>query len=150
MKKLVVVLIAFSLLACHKVKNTPIPSSYNLYSMDSCYKKTTWTKSLIFSTLMGSWQMNQKFGGWTGNVPPDNVLLKFTADSLLTVYKDGKFLSSNKFYLGRNYIDSNYYSVKPDTASGYAFGRIIFCGNEVVFSDDIVDGIDYYYARVSK
>ena len=147
MKKLTVILLALALFACDKKKNTSTTKP-DIGTILTCFEQTTWNSAKLNSYLSGYWQMNRAFGGWVGEMPIENVKLRFYHSDSLTIYKDGVVLSTSKYHIDSS--GNNIYEVVTDSFTQYTPGRVMYCSNQIVFNSSFVDGNDYYYAKVSK
>ena len=151
MKK-VIVIISFVIAgliihSCKKDKSSEI----DWKAIKECNNAMHLDTTAVASNLVGKWQLKAWYCGFCtepGTHNPDKtVIISFTSARLFTVTENSTIVTQGNWYIGK--VDTNNWGLQTSSPSRYLFGYILFCDNQVMFSDSYIDGADNLFDKVN-
>jgi hypothetical protein len=139
--------------ACKKTEEKIMPQQQlppiTFDSMFHCHAQTIWDSATIHNALLGKWQWTFIKCYWN---PEDanseeykNLSLEFKNDNTLVVKIDGQ-ISQTATWNVMN-LNDGYFKLLVSQFVPQLFGRILFCGDKVLFYDSYTDGCDNYFKK---
>ena len=107
-----------------------------------CNKSQNLDTTAISNKLIGSWRWVKHSCFSKGNTTQadQNVKVTFRGDHSFSVNDHSNTLTQGIWNLIQ--VDGNSWGLHMSSASEILYGRILFCGNEVLFNDSYIDGCD--------
>ena len=101
----------------------------------------------IINKLSGSWIWKTYACGDNGKIHPADktVKLTFSTNGTFTVNENTSMVTQGTWKIKPE--DGTLYGLDLSQSSTYLFGRMLFCGNELLFNDSYVDGCDYLFTK---
>jgi len=112
----------------------------------TCHKSQNLDSVAISSKLVGSWKWMVQYCLWERKTTHANkkITVVFRSDSSFSVLENQAVLTQGTWILKPEDGD---WSVDLSSPSEYLYGKILFCGNEVLFNKSYVDGCDNLFER---
>jgi len=121
----------------------------SLDSLTRCYNSSPWDSASIHTTLLGkwNWEVIQCFGKpeFANAADYKTLEVDFLHDSNVTV-RDSSGVSDTSTWVVVN-LNDGYFGLKTTPLILQLPGRIIICGDRIVFSDSYTDGCDNFFVR---
>jgi len=101
----------------------------------------------ISSKIAGSWTLIKQRWGSNGKVvmADKNIKVTFNSNSTYTVLEDSAILAQGNWSL--KILFDNWWGLNLTSPSSYLNGFISFCNNQVLFSDNYLDGNDNLFEK---
>ena len=137
---LICLTIVAGLISCKKEK-------LDINSFWFCHQSLNLDSAQVTSRLAGSWIWAKQSCFWTGvTISADkNVKLTFKTDQTFSVTEESNMLTQGTWKLKQ--VDGSSWGLDISSPSEYLFGRILFCGNQVLFNDSYIDGCDNLFKK---
>ena len=134
-----------SVISCKKDIDPPIAIDETW----NCYHQKQWSNQDIHDSLIGSWEL--KYGGLYStdvqSTPKEQngKFVEFSYDSVFI------FNAKRILILASTWVvtdgDADTYSLKLKNSIVGLYGRILICGDWVIFNSSYRDGVDSYFRR---
>ena len=113
----------------------------------NCNKNQQLDSATISSKMVGSWKWTKQSCFESKTIKADkNVIASFNANGTFTVSENATVITQGSWTLEK--IDTDLWELDCSPTSSYLFGRILFCGEEVLFNDSGLDGCDNLFKRI--
>jgi hypothetical protein len=139
--------------SCKKTKTTNSPQLQKppiaLDSMLLCYGQTSWDSTSIHNALVGKWQWEYIKCYWNpenaNNEDFKNLSIEFKQKDTLEVNQNGQITQISSWDIVK--LNDGYFKliVKPIVLQ--LPGKVLFCGDRVLFYDSYIDGCDNYFKK---
>lgn len=160
MKPIIAILILlFAVMAvqisCKKANETEvIPIQKPPIALDSiltCYKQRKPDSADIRNSLLGKWQWTFIKCYWN----PENAnsedykthSIEFKQNDSVEVKVNGQLTQKSSWKLTK--LNDGYYKLSMNPIVVLLPGKVLFCGDQVLFYDSYVDGCDNYFKRLN-
>ena len=118
-------------------------------SLLHCYGQVSWDSASIHNALIGTWNWEFIKCYWN---PEDangddykNVSIVFRQNDSLEVKVNNQITQAASWKISR--LSDGYFKVTTAPLVVYLPGKILLCGNRVMFYDSYTDGCDNYFKR---
>ena len=134
--------IVAGLTACKKDK-------LDIISFWECNQSQHLDSLAIPGKLIGSWKWSKQSCFWAGKTisANKNIQVTFKNDQTFSVSEDAITLTQGTWKIGKADVSS--WGLDLSSPSEYLFGRILFCGNQVLFNDSYRDGCDNLFDKLN-
>jgi hypothetical protein len=139
--------------SCKKTKTTNTPQLQKppiaLDSMIQCYGQTSWDSNSIHNALVGKWQWEYIKCYWNpenaNNEDFKNLSIEFKQNDTLEVRQNGQIIQISSWDIVR--LNDGYFKLIVNPIVLQLPGKVLFCGNKVLFYDSYIDGCDNYFKK---
>lgn len=150
-------MVALSMIAiqssCNKAKTTdtvqPPKPPIALDSMLICSGQTNWDSASLHNALVGKWQWEYIKCYWypekANNEDFKNLTLEFKQHDSLEVKLNGLVTQNSSWHVTK--LNDGYFKLLVNPIVLQLPGKILFCGDRVLFYDSYVDGCDNYFQK---
>jgi hypothetical protein len=129
------------LCSCKKIK-------INLDSYYECSRNISGDSTAISQKLIGSWRWISKSCFWEGRLKPANkkMIVTFNNNQTFLISENGNTIAQGSWKLV--VADGSFWGIESSASGDYIIGRILFCKDELLFSDSYRDGCDKLFRKV--
>jgi hypothetical protein len=118
----------------------------DIASFNGCHKALNLDSAATAAKLLGTWKWDKRDCPGTPRTSPSDKNVRVTfVDSVFTVYQDTTTLTLGSWSLVP--VDANVFRLEMYPPNVYLHGEILFCDNEVLFSNNYLDGCDHLFFR---
>lgn len=123
-------------------------SGIDIQRLWDCNKSQNFDEVTLTSKLIGSWKWVAESCFWTGKTinADKDVIITLNQGGSFSVKEDSIEITNGIWKLKD--ADSGILGLDLDHKSGYLYGRILICDNEVLFNHSYIDGCDNLFLRV--
>ena len=130
----------FQIQSCKKDPSTDITQR-----LWDCNASQHFDSTKLATSMLGSWQWTESFS--ESIIKADkNIKVVFTSSGTFTVTEDASVKTQGKW--GLKIVDSGILGLTMDNSSEFLYGRILLCGDKILFNDSYRDGGDNLFTRV--
>lgn len=121
--------------------------SIGIVSIWQCNSVQNLDSAAISKKITGSWKWMKYscFDAGKNIVADKNIKVTFNTNLTFTVFENTSIVSQGNWVL--KIIDSNIWGVELSLPSDYLYGRILFCGNQLLFNNSYKDGCDNLFLK---
>ena len=137
------------ILSCEKedVPKRPISQT----DIWNCYNDSEWSELRVRNQLIGKWKWIYSENFWAPdegwNTESENTLIEFSNDSTLGIIVNGNLENTTKWMV--THKDGDLYGLEMDsTITTLLYGRILVCGEILIFNNSYIDGSDNYFKKI--
>jgi hypothetical protein len=120
-----------------------------LDSMLMCYGQTSWDSATTHNALVGKWQWEYIKCYWNpekaNNEDFKNLSIEFKQNDSLEVKQNGLVTQKSSWEIIK--LNDGYFKLQVNPIVYQLPGKVLFCGNYVLFYDSYVDGCDNYFKK---
>lgn len=140
---IVLILISIGLFACDKEEKM----EFNFADIWKCYHEMTWDSPKVRETLIGKWEWEYIS---CVSIPENDTIyiglaIEFNADSTLNVIENGQASQTSNWEVVDG--DGDLFELDVDPGVAQLYGRILICGDTVIFNSSYIDVCDNYFIR---
>ena len=112
-----------------------------------CNKSLNLDSVAISGKIIGLWVWTKQscFEAGETKAANKNINVTFKPDHTFVVNENTNILSQGTWKLVL--LDNNQWGFAVPSLSDYLYGRILFCGNEVLFNNSYIDGCDNLFTK---
>jgi hypothetical protein len=139
---LLITIVIFGLAACKKGK-------LDVSSFWDCNKSQNLDSAAISSKLIGEWSLTKQacaIGSGSIIAADRNIEAAFRTDRTFVVSENDTIVTLGNWKLIQG--DNNTWELELSSESNYLNGRILFCGDQVLFNDSYRDGCDNLFTNI--
>jgi hypothetical protein len=119
----------------------------NTKQLMDCYTAQNYDSTRLASQLIGNWKWIESYAYAIGSVQADKaVFLNLTQGGTYTVTVNS--VISSQGHWGLQIVDGNGFGLVTTQSINYLQGRILLCGNQLLFNNSYIDGADNLFARI--
>jgi hypothetical protein len=103
----------------------------------------------IIVKITGSWKWTKQSCFWTSKTTKadKDTKVTFNPNASFTVTENSSIITQGNWGIKR--IDNNNWGLNLSSASTYLYGLILFCDNQLLFNDSIIDGCDNLFEKTN-
>jgi hypothetical protein len=139
--------------SCKKAKTTDTPQQPKppiaLDSILLCNGQTSWDSTSIHNALVGKWQWEYIKCYWNpekaNNEDFKNLSIEFKQNGSLEVKLNGLVTQNSSWDVIK--LNDGYFKLLVNPIVLQLPGKVLFCGDRVLFYDSYVDGCDNYFKK---
>lgn len=140
-------------ISCNKTVNTETPQQQKppirLDSMLLCHQQIFWDSTAIRNALIGKWKWEYIKCYWkpeSANSEEFKTLsIEFKNNDSVDVKTNGQITQKSSWSIVR--LNDGYFKLLVSPIVYQLPGKILFCGDRVIFYDSYVDGCDNYFKK---
>ncbi len=117
----------------------------DLYSFWQCNQAQNLDTTAISSKLLGSWTWTKQSCEAKAKSADRNIKVTFRSDHTVAVNENSNTLTQATWKLVQ--VDSNLWELDLSSPNEFLSGRILFCGDQVLFNDSYRDGCDNLFNK---
>lgn len=129
------------------VPSPPVSQS----DMSVCHNNSAWDSAQIHNKLLGRWEWEFIECYWNpedaNNTDFKGLMLNFNTDSTVLVTDSSGNIQTSCWQLQAT--NSGYWIMRTTPLVYQLPGRVLFCGERVLFSDTYVDGCNNYFKKLN-
>ena len=128
-----------------KLQQPPV----SLANMLQCHSETFWDSISVHHALIGQWQWKFIRCYWspeTANGEDYKTLtIEIKENDSLEVKINNQITQSSSWSVTN--LNNGYYAITTDPIVPQLSGKVLFCGDDLLFYDSYVDGCDNYFEK---
>jgi len=124
------------------------PSTFaNAGQLWDCNKAQEFDSTKLADKLIGSWQWTETSSETATKQADKNIRVTFTSAGKFTVTENSTIITHGNWQM--KIVDSGILGLSMDNPSEFLHGRILLCGNQVLFNNSFRDGADNLFTRTN-
>ncbi len=141
---LLLMAVCFATPSCKK-SSSVTTGTQDIYT---CYISQHLTKDGLAAKLVGTWNWTSRTCEVVGTTAADKIItVSFASDGTYVLSLNKTLLATGDWKL--KLVDGEFYGLDIINMSEYLSGRIVVCGDQLLFNDSYRDGCDHSFERIN-